>query len=120
MFLKQPTDIEFVQIVEKESRYQAQKLDFIRSGKIREEERDDVWVPEIPSSYIRYRDEFFNESSGTTLTTDKEKKPKKTKKMNKKEESQETMEDMKWPVMANINDNSGHPRRTTKRPKKSL
>ncbi len=77
MFLKQPTVIEFVQIVEKESRYQALKLDFIRSGKRSEEERDDVWVPEIPSSYIRYRDGFFNESSDTTLTTDKEKKQRK-------------------------------------------
>ena len=69
---------------------------------------------------IRYRDGFFNESSGTTLTNDKENKPKKTKKMNKKEESQETREDMKRPVTANINDNSGRPRCTTKRPKKSL
>jgi len=50
MFFKQPTVIEFVQLVEKEAHYQAQKLDFIRSGKRREEERNDGWVPEIPLS----------------------------------------------------------------------
>jgi hypothetical protein len=53
IFLKQPTVIEFVQLVEKESRYQAQKLDFIHSGKRRETEHDDLWVPEISLSYIR-------------------------------------------------------------------
>ena len=82
-----------------------------------------MWVPEIPLSYFRYRDGFFNASSGTTLTTDKEKKPKKpkkTKKMKKMAESQEIMEDIKRPVMADINDIGGCPRHTTKRPKKSL
>jgi hypothetical protein len=55
LFLKIPNIIEWIQITEKESRYQAEKLDNICSGKKVEIEQDAIWLPEISILYGMFK-----------------------------------------------------------------
>jgi hypothetical protein len=56
LFDKQPTLIQFVQIVEKETRFQAEKLQDIWAGKHLEVHRESVWVPEISLAYYNFKE----------------------------------------------------------------
>ena len=52
LFPSRPTLIAFVQVIEKESRYQAQLLSNIRTGKVAEPSRNHVQtIPAIPDEY---------------------------------------------------------------------
>ena len=56
LFNKKPSLLEFVQIVEKESCFQDQKLNDIRYGRRKEVERDEPTIPVVPVAYS----DFFN------------------------------------------------------------
>jgi hypothetical protein len=51
LFNKRPSLLEFVQIVEKESRFQDQKLNDIRYGRRKEVEREERTIPVVPVAY---------------------------------------------------------------------
>jgi hypothetical protein len=69
--------IKFVQLVERETRYQAEKLDLIRSGKHRELHRDEIWVPlEYYDFKVIMDKKEKEETSKLTKKTRKEKKRK--------------------------------------------
>ncbi len=51
LFNKRPSLLEFVQIVERESRFQDQKLNDIRSGRRKEVELEERTIPEVPQAY---------------------------------------------------------------------
>ncbi len=55
LFIKKPLLLEFVQIVEEESRAQDQKLSNIKYGKKRELEREEQTIPDIPPGYFTYK-----------------------------------------------------------------
>ena len=117
LFPKTPSIIEFVQVIEKESRYQAEKLDNIRSGKRAEVERGQLWIPEIPKAYYNLQGTL--EPSGQTqgevptgLTQGKEVPvPTHPKKITS---------EIKRVPMGELTTNGGRPKRNRKAPKKSL
>jgi hypothetical protein len=74
LFLKIPNIINWIQITEKESRYQAVKLDNMRSGKKVECEQDAVWVPEIPILYGLYKASMAVTEHTTTIPTEKKRR----------------------------------------------
>ncbi len=78
LFSKIPNIIEWIQITEKESRYQAEKLDNIHSGKKVEIEQNAVWVPEIPILYGMYKASNYIADTEHTTTTPTKKKKNKT------------------------------------------
>ena len=51
LFPSRPTLIAFVQVIEKESRYQAQLLSDIRTGKVAEPSRNEQTISAIPAEY---------------------------------------------------------------------
>jgi hypothetical protein len=53
--------MEFVLVVEEESCHQAQKLQDIRTGRSREVERKELWVPEIAMSYYAIKSGYKSE-----------------------------------------------------------
>jgi hypothetical protein len=55
LFKKKSLLLEFVQIVEKESCAQDQKLSKIRYGKRRELEQEELMIPDIPPAYFTYK-----------------------------------------------------------------
>ena len=54
LFNKKPSLLEFVQIVEKESRFQDQKNTDIRCGRRKEVEREEPTIPEVPQAYFDF------------------------------------------------------------------
>ena len=55
-FDKQPTLIEFVQLVEKETQFQAEKLQDVWVGKCLEVHRENVWIPEISLACYTFKE----------------------------------------------------------------
>jgi hypothetical protein len=47
--------IEFLQLLEQETRDQTEKLDLIHSGKHREVVCEEIWVPNIPLEYHHFK-----------------------------------------------------------------
>jgi hypothetical protein len=54
LFNKRPSLLEFVQIVEKESRFQDQKLNDIRYGRRKEVECEEQTIPVVPVAYTDF------------------------------------------------------------------
>ena len=54
LFNKRPSLLEFVQIVEKESRFQDQKNTDIRCGRRKEVEREERTIPVVPQAYLDF------------------------------------------------------------------
>ncbi len=54
LFNKRPSLLEFVQIIEKESRFQGQKLNDIKYGKRKEVEREEQTIPVVPVAYTDF------------------------------------------------------------------
>jgi hypothetical protein len=54
LFNKRPSLLEFVQIIEKESRFQDQKLNDIRYGRRKEVEREEQTIPIVPVAYTDF------------------------------------------------------------------
>ena len=77
---KPPRLIEFVQICEKESRFQAEQLRQIREGKRLEVERDEATIPEIDPEYYIFKERTKKTSTTTTTTTKTTSTKKSTKK----------------------------------------
>jgi hypothetical protein len=69
LFLKKPTLLEFVRVVEQESRRQAHKLQDIRMGRSIEIERNSVWIPDIPLNYNQFKN-FTQEDACDTSDYD--------------------------------------------------
>ena len=123
IFQKQPSIIEFVQFVEKESCHQAQKLKNICSEKRHDPE--EIWVLEITDSYVRFKEGFFNTDSDQCPLRKRKKERQSIKKTSrivpKTRESIKSEVCMKHPAMADLNDNGGcHLRHTSKVHRKSL
>jgi hypothetical protein len=55
LFPKNPGLIKFVQLVEQESRSQAERLDLIRAGKHCEVSCPNIWAPDIPMEYYDFK-----------------------------------------------------------------
>jgi hypothetical protein len=54
LFNKKPSLLEFVQIVEEESRFQDQKNTDIRCGRRKEVEREERTIPVVPQAYLDF------------------------------------------------------------------
>ena len=54
LFNKKPSLLEFVQIVEEESRFQDQKNTDIRCGRRKEVEREERTIPVVPQAYLEF------------------------------------------------------------------
>ena len=65
---KKPSLIEFEQICEKESRFQAGQLRDIRGGKRLEVERDSATIPEIDPEYYIFKNKLIKSSKKKKLT----------------------------------------------------
>jgi hypothetical protein len=74
--------IEFVQLVEQETRYQAEKLDLIQSGKCQELHRDEICVPDIPLEYYDFK--VMMDKKEKEETSELTKKQEKKRKGNRK------------------------------------
>ena len=59
IFSKQPTLIKFAMLIEEESRHQTQIRQDIITGKKREPKRTKIWIPELPESYLQFKEEFL-------------------------------------------------------------
>jgi hypothetical protein len=83
LFFKIPMLIEFVQLVEQETRDKAEKLDLIQSGKCHELVRDKIWVPGIPLEYHDFKVMMDKkEKEETTKTTKKTRKKIRRRRIN--------------------------------------
>jgi hypothetical protein len=113
--------IEFVQLVEQETRYQAEKLDLIRSGKCHELHHDEIWVPDIPLEYYDFKvimdEKEKEETSKLTKKTRKEKKRKEEKCIYVEVEVNRPP---LAPVETIVENGIGCPKRIIKAPKRSL
>ena len=117
LFDKQPTLIEFVQIVEKETRFQAEKLQDIWAGKRVEVHRESVWVPEISLTYYS-----FKESLVTPAKTIKALSTKPAEKHGKKNKKRAEINiDEEIIHRSPMQEKNGRPnKRKIKKPKKSF
>ncbi len=57
IFLKTPLLIEFNELVKNETLRQENILNYIRAGRRCEKDRPEVWMPEIPLSYYKFKRE---------------------------------------------------------------
>ncbi len=55
IFLKTPSLIEFNKLIKNETLHQEDILNNIRTGRRREKDRPEVWMPEIPLSYYEFK-----------------------------------------------------------------
>ncbi len=113
--------IEFVHLVEQETRDQEEKLDLIWSGKRRELYHDKNWVTNIPLEYYDFKvimDE--KEKEETYKLTKKTRKEKKRKKEKWDDVEVEVNQPPMAPVEIIVENGIGCPKHTIKAPKRSL
>ena len=130
IFPKTPSLLEFNASVKNESIRQEAILNDIRDGKRHEKVRPAVWIPDIPVCYNKFKTEQkVAEDLGWNVATDLGADLSDTDddiptKSNIKKATKAMKPPTKRPAaepLSEISDNvSGHPKRKTKRPKKSL
>ena len=74
IFLKTPSLFEFNELVKNESLRQENILNDIRAGRRCEKDRPEVWIPEIPLSYYKFKREqqYAEDLDLSYATTDPE------------------------------------------------
>ena len=74
IFQKTPSLIEFNELVKNESLRQENILNDIRAGRLREKDFPEVWIPQIPLSYYKFKSEqqYTEDLSLSYATTDPE------------------------------------------------
>ena len=118
---KRFTLLEFVQILEKETRFQAQQLQDIRTGKCCEVHCENMWVPEISIAYYHFKNSMSNpvEAISTPTKTNKGQKKRNKKKSIDKETVPRTpkLVDKEGVPRSHMKEQNGRPnKRITKKP----
>ncbi len=146
--------IEFNELVKNETLCQEDILNDIRSGRRREKDRPEVWIPDIPLSYYKFKREQKDAkdlemryaTTNPENSSDSEDdipinrkivqscsnilkvaciihaESKKAKKVSVEKSTTIKTKPTKRPAepLGDVSDNVGHPKRRTKKPKKSL
>jgi hypothetical protein len=110
-----------VQLVEQETRYQAEKLDLIGSGKCRELHLDEIWVPDIPLEYYNFMVIIDKkEKEETSKLTKKTRNEKKRKEDKYNDVEVEVNQPPLTPVESIVENGIGYPKHIIKALKRSF